>query len=114
MKSISIDYAVLERAAGVVVLEAPFEWDDVGSWEALPRLLGQDAAGNTLDGPCATVDTRGCVVRTTADHLVAAVGVENLIIVHTADATLVARKDDPEAIRTLLARIEELGLTRFL
>ena len=114
MKSISIDYAVLERAAGVVVLEAPFEWDDVGSWEALPRLLGTDPAGNTIDGPCAAVDTRGCIVRTGADHLVAAIGVENLIIVHTPDATLVARKDDPEAIRALLKRIEELGLTRFL
>lgn len=114
MRSISIDYAVLERAAGVVVLEAPFEWDDVGSWEALPRLLGQDADGNTFDGTCAAVSTRGCIVRTAGEHLVATVGVEDLIIVHTPDATLVAHKDDPEAIRTLLARIEELGLTRYL
>lgn len=115
MKSISIDHAVLERSAKfAVTLEARFEWDDVGSWEALPRLIGPDADGNTVDGPFCGVETHGCIVRTTGDHLVATVGMDDCIIVHTPDATLVARKDNPEAIRTLVARLRERGYDRYL
>ena len=114
MKSISIDYAVLERADNVCVLEAPFAWDDVGSWTALPRHLGADEHGNTVDGPFAGIETTGCIVRTTGDHLVAAYGVEDLIIVHTPDATLVARKDDPDAIRKVVEAVRERGYERHL
>ncbi|HUG91969.1 MAG TPA: mannose-1-phosphate guanylyltransferase [Planctomycetaceae bacterium] len=115
MKSISIDYAVLERARGVAVLEAPFEWDDVGSWQALVRLLGRDAEGNTLDGPFCGVNARGCIVRSTdAEHLIAAAGVEDLIIVHTPDATLVARRDDERGLRALIEQLAASGYDRFL
>jgi mannose-1-phosphate guanylyltransferase len=114
MKSISIDYAILERAEGVCVVEAPFEWDDVGSWQAIARLLGSDEQGNTIDGPFCGIDTQGCTVRTTGDHLVTTIGVRDLIVVHTPDATLVAHKDDENAVRDLVARIEEAGYERFL
>jgi mannose-1-phosphate guanylyltransferase len=114
MRSISIDCAVLERAADVAVLEAPFEWDDVGSWLALPRLLGEDEAGNTSDGLFVGIDTHGCIVRSSRDHLVATIGLENCIVVHTPDATLVARKDDENAIKELVVRLHELGYDRFL
>lgn len=109
MTSISIDHAVLEKARGVVMLEAPFEWDDVGSWNALARLLGTDVAGNTIDGPHCGIDTKGCIIRTGKDHLIATIGLEDLLVVHTPDATLVARKDDEDAIRKLVALIEERG-----
>jgi mannose-1-phosphate guanylyltransferase len=115
MPSISIDYAVLEKAAGrVSVLEAPFEWDDVGSWQALPRIFSSDRAGNTLDGLCCTVDTEGCIVRTTDKHLIATVGVKDLIIVHTPSATLVADKRDEGAVKKLIAEMETRGLTEYL
>ena len=115
MKSISIDYAVLERAPGVSVVEAPFDWDDVGTWEALPRLLGQDENRNTVDGIFAGLETQGCIIRSTVEnHLVAAIGIEDCIIVHTPDATLVARKDKPEAVKELVALIEKQGYGRFL
>jgi mannose-1-phosphate guanylyltransferase len=115
MKSISIDYAVLEQAGGVCVLEAPFEWDDVGSWQSLTRLLGTDADGNTIEGPYCGIESRGCIIRSTDEnHLIATIGMEDCIIVHTPDATLVARKDDENAIRQLVALIEEQGYERFL
>jgi mannose-1-phosphate guanylyltransferase len=115
MKSISIDHAVLERAGGVCVLEAPFEWDDVGSWQSLTRLLGIDEEGNTIVGPYCGIESRGCIIRSTDEkHLIATIGMENCIIVHTPDATLVARKDDENAIRQLVALIEEQGFERFL
>lgn len=115
MKSISVDYAVLERARDVCVLEAPFEWDDVGSWQALTRLLGIDDDQNTIDGPHVGIETRGCTVRdTTGTHLIGTLGVEDLIIVHTPDATLVARKGDENAVKRLIELIRERGYERYL
>ena len=115
MPSISIDYAVLEKAADrVYVLEAPFEWDDVGSWQALPRLLPPDQAGNTFDGLTCAVDTEGCIVRSDNQHLIATIGVKNLIIVHTTTATLVADKSDEGSLKRLIAEMETRGLINYL
>jgi mannose-1-phosphate guanylyltransferase len=114
MKGISIDYAVLERADNVCVLEAPFEWDDVGSWQALSRRRESDPEGNTVDGPFCGVDSSGCIISTTPDHLVAAIGLSDCVIVHTPDATLVARRDDEEGIRKLVQLLRERGHERFL
>jgi mannose-1-phosphate guanylyltransferase len=121
MPSVSIDYGVLEPMAAlrdrdkpVFVVPASFEWDDVGSWEALPRVMGADPEGNTISGPQCGIETEGCVIRTTPDHLVATFGISNLIVVHTAEATLVAPRDDESAIRRLVALLEERGYGRFL
>lgn len=114
MPSISIDYAVLEKAAEVCVVPATFEWDDVGSWPALSRLLPQDAAGNTSDGLFCGVNTNGCVIASSSEHLVATYGVCDLVIVHTPTATLVADKHDESAMRQLIAELERRRLTDFL
>lgn len=115
MPSISIDYAVLEKAAGrVSVLEAPFEWDDVGSWHALPRLFSSDRDGNTIDGLCCPIETEGCIVRSSDKHLVATIGLKDLIIVHTPTATLVADKRDEGSLKKLIAELEKKGLTDYL
>ncbi|MCX7420447.1 MAG: mannose-1-phosphate guanylyltransferase [Planctomycetia bacterium] len=114
MPSISIDYAVLEKAAEVCVLPATFEWDDVGSWQAMTRLLPQDEAQNTVDGPFCSVNTNGCVVATSNDHLIATYGVRDLIIVHTPTVTLVADKHDESAMRQLVAELERRGLSEYL
>lgn len=114
MNRIAIDCAVLERADSVSVIEAPFQWDDVGSWLAVPRLAGSDDQGNTADGLVRSVDTRNCIIRSSDDHLVATLGMEDCIIVHTKDATLVARRDDSERIKELLQLLEEQGDTQFL
>jgi mannose-1-phosphate guanylyltransferase len=114
LKSISIDYAVLERAQGVVVVEAPFQWDDVGSWLSLPRLNGTDSDGNTVDGAFCGVDTQGCIIRTSEDHLVATLGLRNLIIVHTPDATLVADAAQSERIKEVLGQLEKQNRKQYL
>jgi mannose-1-phosphate guanylyltransferase len=113
-ESISIDFAVLERAEEVYVLEAPFEWDDVGSWQALPRLLGHDPAGNTADGPFCGHETRDSIIRSSSDHLIATMGVADLVIVHTPTATLVARKQDEDGLRELVRKLEREGYGKFL
>lgn len=114
MPSVSIDYAVLEKANSVAVVPAAFEWDDVGSWQALARLLPADADGNTTSGRFCGLNSTGCIVRTSAEHLVATFGVRDLIIVQTPDATLVADKRDENSLRQLLAELERRGLTEFL
>ena len=110
----SIDYAVMERYDDVVVIEAPFDWDDVGNWRSLVRLRGTDESGNTVVGKHLGLDSRGCIVRTTDDHLVVTVGMEACIIVHTPDATWVARKQDEEAIRNVVEQIKARGWGEYL
>ncbi|MBI3866332.1 MAG: mannose-1-phosphate guanylyltransferase [Planctomycetia bacterium] len=121
LPSISIDNGVLEPlaargtpAGSVIVIPASFEWDDVGSWQALPKVLGTDAAGNTVAGTTCQIDTSGCVIRTTGDHLVATIGLKDFVVVHTPDATLIAPQGDEAALRKLVALLEERGHSRFL
>ena len=114
IKGISIDYAVMEQAKDIAVIEAPFTWDDVGTWQAVARLAGTDADGNTASGRYLGIDTHGSIIRTDENHLVATVGIENLIVVHTPDATLVANRHDEESIRKLVKLLEERGWTKYL
>lgn len=114
LRSVSIDYAILEKEPGSIVVEAPFEWDDLGSWQALARQHGTDGEGNTILGLHRGVGTRNCIIRSTGDHLIATLGLEDCIVVHTSDATLVARRDDEEAIRKLIELLRERGDERFL
>jgi mannose-1-phosphate guanylyltransferase len=114
IKPISIDYAVMEHASDVVVIEAPFEWDDLGGWQSLARLAGTDENGNTVIGRHLGLNTRGSIIHTDDDHLVVTLGLNDCIVVHTPDATLVANKHDEEQIRQLVKRLEELGWNEYL
>ncbi|WP_417382997.1 mannose-1-phosphate guanylyltransferase [Gimesia sp.] len=115
MKSISIDYAVLEHSKGLLaVVPAEFEWDDVGNWNTLQKYFPTDANGNTILGPHCGLETSNSIIRTTDDHLIATFGVENCLIVHTPDATLIAPKDDESAIKKLVTLIEERGYEQYL
>ncbi|HEX2473094.1 MAG TPA: mannose-1-phosphate guanylyltransferase [Lacipirellulaceae bacterium] len=114
IKPISIDYAVMEHASDVVVIEAPFEWDDLGGWQSLARLAGTDENGNTIIGRHFGLNTRGSIIRTDDDHLVVTLGLNDCIVVHTPNATLVANKHDEEQIRQLVKQLEELGWDEYL
>ena len=76
---ISIDYAVMEKAREVLVVQAPFRWDDVGSWLALERMQPQDAQHNTVLANHAGIDTERCVIVGDAERLIATAGVRDLI-----------------------------------
>jgi len=114
IRGISIDYAVMEHATDVAVIEAPFTWDDVGTWQAAARLADVDSEGNTISGRHLGIETHGSIVRTGDDHLVATVGINDLIVVHTPDATLVANRHDEESIRKIVKMLEERGWTGYL
>ena len=106
IEAISIDYAVMENHSNVLVIEAPFDWDDIGSWQALSRLFPTDANNNTVVGKHAGIQTTNSIIQSSKDHLVATIGVSDLIIVHTEDATLVANKQEEESVRKLVRLLE--------
>ncbi len=115
MEKISIDYGVFERAASISVVEARFDWDDVGSWAAIARHHEPSAEGNVTHGRLVDVDASNCIVwADDPDHVVGLIGVEDLIVVSTPDATLVCPRSQAERVKELVARCREGGLDRWL
>ena len=106
----SIDYAVMERYEKVAVIEAPFPWDDVGSWQALARLHGSDDQGNTVVGSHIGIGTRGTIVHGEPGHTIVTIDVDDLIVVQTPDATLVASKHAEERVREAVKALEQQQL----
>jgi mannose-1-phosphate guanylyltransferase len=106
----SIDYAVMEQYDNVVVIEAPFPWDDVGSWQALSRLHQPDDEGNTVVGSHIGIDTKGSIIHGSPDHTIVTIDIEDLIVVQTPDATLVAPKHAEERVREAVKALEERKL----
>jgi mannose-1-phosphate guanylyltransferase len=115
MEKVSIDYAVMEHAREVLVLQAPYRWDDVGSWLALERMHPQDADGNTVLATHAGIATKNClVVGDDPARLIATIGVSNLLIIQDGDATLIADRRDEGTVKQLVDRLKEQGLERYL
>jgi len=114
IKGISIDYAVLEHAPDVVVIEAPFSWDDLGGWSAVARQRGEDTDGNTIVGKHLGIDSSRTIVHAGDNHLVVTMGLTDMLVVHTPDATLVAHRAHEEAVRKVVAELEQRGWTEFL
>jgi mannose-1-phosphate guanylyltransferase/mannose-6-phosphate isomerase len=102
----SIDYAVMERTRRAVVVPVDMGWSDVGSWSALAAALGD--AGNATAGDVRALDVRNSYLRSES-RLVAAVGVENIVVVETPDAVLVASKDRVEDAKQLVAGLKRDG-----
>ena len=108
---ISIDYAIMERAAEageVVVVRGAFDWSDVGSWQAVAALTAADDDGNRGYGERVAIATRGTYVHA-ADRVVATVGVENLVIVDTADAVLIAHRDHLQRVKEVVGELKARG-----
>jgi len=114
LSRLSIDYAVMEHAREVLVVQAPFQWDDVGSWRALERMHPQDADGNTVLGTHCGLNTRGCLIVGDGGRLVATTGVNDLLIVQDGDATLVADRGDEAAVKRLVEVMKQKGLEKYL
>jgi len=102
---ISVDYAIMEKARNARVLPATFDWDDVGSWPAVTRHFAGDSENNVVLGRGIIEQGAGNLIVSTGDHLVAVLGTEDLIVVHTPDATLVCPKARAEEIKALLKAV---------
>lgn len=105
LQKISVDYALMEKSTNVVVVPATFDWDDVGAWPAVARHFPADNAKNVLRGLAMVEGGSNNIVVSTDGHLTAVVGASDLVVVHTADATLVCSKDKAQEIKALLQRL---------
>lgn len=104
LPDISVDYAVMEKAARSAVIAARFDWNDIGSWQAISDLDPGDAAGNRTIGPAVLVDSRNCYVQSNG-RLVAAVGVDDLVIVDSGDAVLVSTRSKAQAVKQVVDQL---------
>jgi mannose-1-phosphate guanylyltransferase len=95
-------------------VQAPYRWDDVGSWLALERMNPQDAEHNTVLATYCGLKTKHCVIVGDADRLIATIGVENLLIVQAGDATLIADRRDEGTVKQLVDLLEKKGLAEYL
>ncbi|MDO5101989.1 MAG: mannose-1-phosphate guanylyltransferase/mannose-6-phosphate isomerase [Lautropia sp.] len=102
---ISIDYAVMEKSADVAVVPGDFGWNDIGSWDAVRSLSAADADNNRAVGETVFVDSRNVYVRS-EDRLVATVGLDDLLIIDTPDALLVAAADKAQQVKEVVARLK--------
>ena len=101
----SIDYAVMEKTDSAVMVPLDAGWSDIGSWAALHDARDQDADGNTFDGDVVTYDCKGMFIQAES-RLVAAVGLEDVVIIETKDSTLVASKDKAQEVKELVDKLK--------
>jgi len=104
--AISIDYAVMEKAENSAVVGGEFGWSDIGSWKAISDLYESDEAGNRIQGKAIMVESHNCFVQGDK-RLVAAVGVEDLLIVDTGDAVLVSSRDRAQEVKQVVSHLIE-------
>ena len=114
MEKVPIDKAVMEKAANVRVLEVVYEWNDVGDWRALTALVAPDSQGNTLQGPVLAADTTNSIIVSDEGRLIATLGLDDVVIVQSAGATLVARRDQLDKLKALVESLNKTGYGSYL
>jgi mannose-1-phosphate guanylyltransferase len=109
LPKISVDYALLEKASSVATMLAAFDWDDVGSWTALPKHHGSDKSGNVARGPVFSVGSRNTIAVSNG-RVIALCGLSDVVVVETHDAVLVCHRDHVQDIKKLLPLLPEKHL----
>ncbi len=105
---ISVDYAIMERATKRAVVPAHFDWSDIGSWKAISDLGLADDEGNRVSGNAVVIESRNCFIQSDK-RMVAAVGVEDLVIVDTGDAVLVTNRERAQQVKLVVERLREVN-----
>lgn len=105
----SIDYAVMENTTHAAVVPVSCGWSDIGSWSSLWAAAARDEDGNRHEGDVLSIDTKNSLVRASERRMIATIGVEDLVIVDTPDATLVARKDRVQDVKKVVDMIKGAG-----
>lgn len=113
LESVSIDYGVMEKAENIFILPGVFGWDDVGSWLAVERIQKSNESGNVVTGNIITINSKNNIIQG-GKKLIAAVGLENLIIVDTEDATLICDKGNTPDIKLVLENLKICNREEYL
>jgi len=114
LQNVSIDYGVMEHARSVKVVEASYKWDDVGTWKSMENIFPADAAGNVVDATAELIDTARCTIVGDPGHLIAAIGVSDLVIIQTPDATLICHRDRAQEVKKIVDKLHEKGMDSYL
>lgn len=107
----SIDYAVMEKTRRAVVVPVTCDWSDIGSWDALWSSGDKNSEGNLFEGDTLAIDTKNSLLRSHDRHLIATVGIDDLIVVTTPDATLVAHRDAAQHVKKIVEQLKASGRT---
>jgi len=107
-EDISIDYALMEKSQQVAVVQATFDWSDIGSWDAVAKLLPTDNEGNQVVGEVTAIDVNNSYIHSES-RVVGAIGLNNLIIVDTPDALLIANKDRVQDVKQIVTKLKAEG-----
>jgi mannose-1-phosphate guanylyltransferase len=111
--STSIDYALMEKAKGVLMCDGNFGWSDVGAWSSLADIWTKDQSQNAIRGEAVTLDSEGCLVYN-PEKLTALVGVRDIIVVDTPDALLICRKDQDQKVKDVVGELKKKERTEYL
>jgi mannose-1-phosphate guanylyltransferase/mannose-6-phosphate isomerase len=113
MPSISIDYGVLEKSDRVSLIPCDIGWNDVGSWQAVHEISAKDENGNALQGNVIALGSKNSLIRA-EKRLVAVIGVEDLCVIETADAVLIAKSDQTQRVREVVDALQQKGATEHI
>jgi len=113
IKSISIDYGIMEKASNVYLVEGDFGWSDLGSWEQVYRLSKKDSEGNVHNGDVIILDSKDSYVYS-SEGVTAVLGVDNLIVVRSGDAVLVCRRDRSEDVKKLVDIMKQKRFRKYV
>ncbi len=106
LESISIDYAIMERSRDIWMVPAKFRWSDLGSWAALDEVIKKDKTGNILKGNTINIGSQNSTVFA-GDRLVATIGLKDMVVVDTPDATLVTPKEKVQEVRKIVETLKQ-------
>ena len=112
-KSESVDYGIMERAQNIYTIPGSFGWDDVGSWLSLERINTTNEFGNVVSGNVITIDSKNSIIAG-GDKLIAAVGLEDLIIVDTDDAILICSKENTQDVKKVIENLKICNKNQYL
>lgn len=104
---ISIDFAVLEKAANVLTIKADIIWDDIGGWNSLARYKKVDSENNVISGDAVVIDSYESIIYNNSDGIIACLGISDLVIVRNGNVTLIVHKTKADQIKEIISNIEE-------
>lgn len=113
LKSISIDYGVMEKSEQVFTIKSHFDWSDVGSWDEIYNLKGKDGEGNVKTGRTVTINTKNCLI-INDQRISAVIGVEDLLIIDTDNGLLICKKGESQNVKEVVDYLRRKGLDQYL
>lgn len=113
VRSISVDYGIMEKTKEIFVVSGDFGWNDVGSWDMMGVLHSADADGNVIVGENETIECKDCVIYS-SDKLVACMGLSGMVVVQTADAVMVCPKDKVQDVKRIVEKLKEDNKEKYL